>query len=94
MSKQMGQSRDERLYSRTDWMFVGFIALEFLAAAVFPGLPLVVAGVAMATQLRESKKRKLALWILAGVLAVIGLVPFVLNWLGLSEFSTVQTTFG
>ncbi|WP_154580148.1 hypothetical protein [Arthrobacter sp. BL-252-APC-1A] len=53
-----------------------------------------VAGVAMATQLRESKKRKLALWILSGVLAVIGLVPFVLNRLGLSEFSTVQTTFG
>ena len=94
MSKRVEQTRDERLYSRADWVFAGFIALEFLAAAVFPGLPLVVAGVAMATQLRESKKRKLALWILAGVLAVIGLVPFVLNWLGLSEFSTVQTTFG
>ena len=92
MSKPMGQNRDERLYSRTDWMFAGFIALEIFASAVVPGLPLVVAGVAMATRLRESKKRKLALWILAGVLTAIGLAPFVLNWLGLS--STVQTTFG
>ncbi|MFZ3417085.1 hypothetical protein [Arthrobacter sp. 3Tela_A] len=48
----------------------------------------------MTTRLRESKNRKLVLWILAGVLTVIGLMPFVLNWLGLSEFSTVQTTFG
>ena len=94
MSKPVEQTRDERLYSRTDWMFAGFIALEVLAAAVFLGLPLVVAGVAMTTRLRESKNRKLVLWILAGVLTVIGLTPFVLNWLGLSEFSTVQTTFG
>ena len=80
------------LYNRADWIFAGFIALEVMAFAVFPGLPLVVAGMAMATRLRESRKRKLALWIIAGVLTLISVAPFILRMLGLSSFSEVETT--
>lgn len=94
MSKPTEETRNEKLYSGTDWTFAAFIVLEFIAFAVFPGLPLAVAGAAMATRLRQSKKRKLTLWILAGVLTVIGAAPFILEWLGLSEFSTVETTYG
>ena len=88
------QTRPESLFSRTDWIFAGFIVLEVLAFAVFPGLPLVVAGLAMATRLRESRKRTLVLWIIAGVLTIVVLAPFILGMLGLSSFVEVETTYG
>ena len=94
MSEPIEQTRPESLYSRTDWIFAGFIALEVLAFAVFPGLPLVVAGMAMATRLRESRRRKLTLWIIAGLLTLMSVAPFILRMLGLSSFSEVETTYG
>ena len=92
MRDPIEQTRPTGLYSRTDWIFAGFIALEVMAFAVFPGLPLVVAGMAMATRLRESRKRKLTLWIVAGLLTLISVAPFILRTLGLSSFSEVETT--
>ncbi|MCC3267291.1 hypothetical protein [Arthrobacter gengyunqii] len=94
MTEPTKQARPESLCSRTEWIFAGFIALEVLAFAGFPGLPLVVAGMAMATRLRESRKRTLVLWIIAGVLTIVALAPFILGMLGLSSFAEVDTTYG
>ena len=48
----------------------------------------------MSTRLRESRKRTLVLWIVAGVLTTIALAPFILGMLGLSSFAEVDTTYG
>ncbi len=53
-----------------------------------------VAGTAMATRLRESRKRTLALWIVAGALTIVALAPFLLGMLELSSFAEVDTTYG
>ncbi|WP_181032449.1 MULTISPECIES: hypothetical protein [unclassified Arthrobacter] len=48
----------------------------------------------MATRLRESRKRTLALWIVAGALTIVALAPFLLGMLELSSFAEVDTTYG
>lgn len=48
----------------------------------------------MATRLRESRKLTLVLWIIAGVLTIVALAPFVFGMLGLSSFAEVDSTYG
>ena len=80
----------DRMYRGMDWLFLAFLALEVVAFAVFPGLPLAVAAAAAFSQLRTSKGRISALWILAGLLTLMAVAPFVLHVLGWSSWSTVE----
>lgn len=45
-----------------------------------------------AARLRESRKRTLALWLVAGVLTIVALALFILGMLGLSSFAEVDPT--
>ncbi|MCU1417491.1 MAG: hypothetical protein JWP32_1665 [Schumannella sp.] len=56
-----------------------FLTLELVAFPLLPLGPLLVAGVAMATSLRQSRSRVIALWILAGLLAAVVMAPFVIS---------------
>jgi hypothetical protein len=70
------------LFPRIDRLFVLFVALELLTFALLPLAPLLVVGIASITSVRRSRPRILALWIVAAVLAVIVLAPFVAGLLG------------
>ena len=73
-------NESDRLYQRIDWIFLLFLALELAAFPIFPGLPLVVAAVSTRTRVRSSRWRSRVLWILASVMTIIVLAPFVIGW--------------
>lgn len=77
-----------RFLSTTDWKYLGLFVLTFALAPVFYGLPLVSPLVATFTDLRKSRKPFVWLWIVAALLTLMAIAPFVLKITGLSEFET------
>ncbi len=87
MAGQAADADDERLFPVIDRVFLVFIGLELLAFPLLPMLPVIVAAGASLTPMRASPRRMSVLWVLAGLLSVIVLAPFVLP---LFELPTIQ----
>ncbi len=54
------------------------------------GAPLLVAAASLATRLRPDRKKQLALWIIAGLLSLVMLLPLIVIWMGWSSTSYVD----
>jgi hypothetical protein len=82
------------MFPLRDRLLILFVALELVAFPLVPAGPLVIAAAAMATPLRDSRWRMLALWTLAGLLTAIVIAPFVISLfhLELVEEGPVHTT--
>ncbi|MDF2665658.1 MAG: hypothetical protein K0R81_1508 [Microbacterium sp.] len=66
----------------TDWLFVAWIAGTVLVSFAFVGAPLIVAASSLLTRLRTEKRKQITLWIVAAVLSILTLLPFLVIWFG------------
>lgn len=76
----------EGFFSKTEWKFIGFLTLAFVLTPVFYGLPLLSPLFALSTSLRHERRKMMWLWIVASILVLISVAPFILKVAGLSNF--------
>lgn len=76
----------ERFISSTGWKFLGFLALAFALTPIFYGLPLLSPLFAMATSVRLHKTKMVWLWVVASLLVLMSIAPYILRIAGVSNF--------
>ncbi|MCF2572906.1 hypothetical protein [Brevibacterium sp. UCMA 11754] len=76
----------EGFFSKTEWKFIGFLALTFVLTPVFYGLPLLSPLFALSTRFRRERRKMMWLWIVASILVLMSIAPFILKAAGLSNF--------
>ncbi|MGO0603846.1 MAG: hypothetical protein ACTIIH_16185 [Brevibacterium sp.] len=76
----------EPFFSRTEWTFIGFLALAFALTPLFYGLPLLSPLFAMGTRVRGHRAKMTWLWTVASLLVLMSIAPFILKFAGLSNF--------
>ena len=84
--KDMATEQRERLMSATEWKFIGFLALAFMLTPIFYGLPLLSPLFAMSTSVRTHRTKMVWLWVVASLLVLMSIAPFLLRHAGLSNF--------
>lgn len=82
----MTTQQHEGFFSKTEWKFVGLLALAFVLTPVFYGLPLLSPLFALSTSLRRERRKMMWLWIVASILVLMSIAPFILKAAGLSNF--------
>lgn len=84
---------DHRLFPSIDRYLIGFLVLQLVAFALIPALPLGIAAAALATPLRRSTARMIALWAVGAVLTLVVIAPVVIGFfdLQLVEEGPVRT---
>ena len=80
----MTQAR-EGFLSATEWKFLGFLALAFVLAPIFYGLPLLSPLYALTTKLRRHRAKMAWLWSVSSLLVLMSIAPFILKAAGLSS---------
>ncbi len=82
----MPSEERERFISSTGWKFIGFLVLAFALTPVFYGLPLLSPLFAMVTSVRLHTTKMVWLWVVASLLVLMSVAPFILKLAGLSNF--------
>ncbi|AZL09811.1 MAG: hypothetical protein ACTIC1_20760 [Brevibacterium sp.] len=82
----MATQQREGIFSKTEWKFIGFLTLAFVLTPVFYGLPLLSPLFALSTSLRHERRKMTWLWIIASILVLMSIAPFILRAAGLSNF--------
>lgn len=82
----MTTQQHEGFFSKTEWKFIGFLALAFVLTSVFYGLSLLSPLFALSTSLRRERLKMMWLWIVASILVLMSIAPFILKAAGLSDF--------
>lgn len=82
----MTTQQREGFFSKIEWKFIGFLALTFVLTPVFYGLPLLSPLFALATSLGHERRKMMWLWIVASILVLMSIAPFILKAAGLSNF--------
>lgn len=84
--KDMATEQRERFMSVTEWKFIGFLVLALLLTPIFYGLPLLSPLFAMSTSVRTHRTKMVWLWVVASLLVLMSIAPFILRLAGLSNF--------
>ncbi|MDR7383876.1 hypothetical protein [Promicromonospora iranensis] len=64
---------------RENWWFIGCIAIALAATPLLPLLPLVSPLIAMTTPLRKDRGRMVTLWVLAALLSLMVVAPWIIG---------------
>ncbi|WEK60278.1 MAG: hypothetical protein P0Y60_13255 [Candidatus Microbacterium colombiense] len=67
-----------------DWLYALWVVLEVAAGWLFFGAPLLVALASRGTRLRHSRSKQISLWVIAAIVSLFALAPFLVIWFGLS----------
>lgn len=84
--QDMATDQREIFLSKTEWKFIGFLALAFVLTPIFYGLPLLSPLFALGTSVRSHKAKMVWLWVVSSVLVLMSIAPFILRIAGLSNF--------
>lgn len=76
----------ESFLSKTEWKFLGFLALAVVLTPIFYGLPLLSPLLALGSGVRHDKAKMVWLWVIASLLVLMSVAPFILRVAGLSNF--------
>lgn len=79
--------------TRFDWLYACWVVLEVAAGWLFFGAPLLLALLSLATPLRRSRSTQIALWVIASVVTLFVVGPFLVVWLGLGTTEVDEHRF-
>lgn len=82
----MATQQREGFFSKSEWKFIGLLTLTFILTPVFYGLPLLSPLFALTTSFRHERRKMMWLWIVASILVLMSIAPFILRAAGLSNF--------